>query len=611
MIDVKNILYTVVLLREDGEQLDLSDVLEDLEIEEGENQWAAQAHFFVPNIKYKGIYISSLAKLNCAIFIKATTGNMEDEVFRGTITNWVVAKRDDEHGFDVYAYDNLFYMQKNEDNRYFSEGTGTKTAITSILDSWGIPIGTYNGPDVKHAKTFFKNQYISKMIQELLDDAVKKGAEKCCIKSVKGKVYFIPRGSNAEVYCFTEDENTEVASDACDMKNIVTRVKIVGKEDSEGRAPIEAVLDGRTEFGIHQRIYNRSEDDSLDEAKSAAQDVLKENGTPERVSKIEAPDVPFLRRWDKVYIEAGTLNGYFWVSSVTHRCNSGKMKLRVVPEGKDSNDDLSSLLGNAINNRKKSELLIDFGSIQSDMSLRTNTFPDPIPQSDYSVLRQLTLGETGTFLTVTANDGMHMHGPSGPHGHGHYKPSGMNAVGGAAPAPIATGNLGKNELIPQTTQNAYDAMASIMAEQGGSFSWQDYQTITSGDNPEASQQAFNAMQAAYAEQGVKYTMADFQKQFVKFDPQFIPEDPGVDYPSGSGSPIHKHPGNDNGSKHRHPADSREVHTHATSPESNHVHQVLIPETMRWLHPGDRVVVAWIQNEAVVLDIVKRATAIRR
>ena len=90
------------------------------------------------------------------------------------------------------------------------------------------------------------------------------------------------------------------------------------------------------------------------------------------------------------------------------------LREEVLDEGKDSNDDLSSLLGNAINNRKKSELLIDFGSIQSDMSLRTNTFPDPIPQSDYSVLRQLTLGETGTFLTVTANDGMHMHGPSGP-----------------------------------------------------------------------------------------------------------------------------------------------------------------------------------------------------
>lgn len=584
MIDVKNISYTTVLLREDGEQLDLTGILEDLEIEEGENQWAVQAHFFVPNVKYKGVYISSLAKLNCMVFINASSGDRTDEIFRGTITDWDVAKRYDEHGFEVYAYDNLYYLQKNEDNRYFSEGTGTKSAITSILDSWGIPLGEYGGPDVKHAKTFFKNQVISKMIQDLLDDAVKKGAKKCCIKSVKGKIYFVPRGSNADVYRFLEDENVEVSSDTYDMKDLITRVKIVGKEDAEGRAPIEAVIDGRTEFGIHQRIYNRGEDDSLDEAKSAANDILLESGTPERVSKIETPDVPFMRRWDKVYIEAGTLNGYFWVSSITHSCDERKMKLRVVPEGKESNDDLASLLGNAISNSKKSELIIDFGSIQSDMSLRTNTFPDPIPQGDYSVLRQLTLGETNDVLTVTACDGMHMHGPSGPHGHGHFQPSGMNGEGGSEPSPIGFAAVKpedmdkqpKNTLISPAVQNLFDTSAAEAAKKGLSYGWANF-------------------------------MADYP---TAVDPQALPEDGGTVYASGTGSPQHTHPKNDVGSKHRHPADSREVHTHVTSPESNHVHEVLIPETMRWLHPGDRVLVAWVQNEAVVLDIVKRATAIR-
>ncbi len=582
---MKNTLYTVILLKEDGERLNLTEILEDLEIEEGENQWSVQVHFFVPNVRYRGTWISSLAKLNCALFVIASAGGSDDEIFRGTITDWELARRDDEHGFDVYAYDNLYYMQKNEDNRYFSEGTGTRSAITSILDSWEIPLGAYEGPDVKHAKTFFKNQYLSKMIQELLDDAVKKGASKCCVKSVKGKVHFVPRGSNRVIYHLSEDENVEVASDSCSMKNLVTRVKIVGKEDSEGKSPIEAVIDGRTEFGIHQRIYNRSEDDSLDEAKSAANDILLENGTPERTTKVECPDIPFLRRWDKIYIEAGTLNGYFWVASVTHRCDSGKMKLRVVPEGKESNSDLASLLGNAINNSKKSELLIDFGSIQEDMSLRTNTFPDPIPQGDYSVLRQLTLGETGDVLTVTALDGMHMHGPSGPHGHGHFKPSGLNGVGGSEPPPIGFAAVKpeemdkqpKNTLIPPNVQKMFEANAAAAAEAGGTYTWTDFMA----DNPKA------------------------------VDPQFLPEDDGSEYPAGSGSPPHLHPKDDVGTKHRHPADSREVHTHVTSQESNHVHQVLIPETMRWLHPGDRVVVGWVQNEAVVLDIVKRASAIRR
>ena len=583
MIDVRDTSYTVILLKEDGEQLDLSGIMKDLEIEEGENQWAVQAHFYVPNVKHNGAYISSLAKLNCMVFIRASSGGGQEEVFRGTVTDWDVTKRNGEHGFEAYAYDSLYYMQKNEDNRYFSEGTGTRSAITSILGAWGIPLGGYSGPDVKHAKTFFKNQTVSKMIQELLDDAVKKGAGKCCIKSSKGLVYFGPRGSNTDVYRFTEDENVEVSSDSYGMKGLITRVKIVGKEDAEGRAPIEAVLDGRTEFGIHQRIYNRSEDDSLDEATSAARDILRENGTPERVSRVEAPDVPGLRRWDRVYIEAGTLNGYFWVSSVTHMCSKGRMKMRVVPEGKESSDDLSSLLGNAIGNSRRSELMIDFGSIQDDMSLRTNTFPDPIPQGDYSVLRQLTLGETGDVLTLTDRDGMHMHGPSGPHGHGHFKPSGMNGEGGSEPAPIGFAAVKpedmdgqpKNTLISPEVQGLFDAQADTAAGAGKPYGWADF-------------------------------MADYPKAV---DPQFLPEDDGSEYPEGTGDPPHLHPKDDVGSKHRHPADSREVHTHVASPESNHVHKVLIPETMRWLHPGDRVLVAWVQNEAVVLDIVIRASVI--
>lgn len=125
-----------------------------------------------------------------------------------------------------------------------------------------------------------------------------------------------------------------------------------------------------------------------------------------------------------------------------------------------------------------SSLLLDFGVIQNDYSLLTNTYPIPIPKADYLVLRQLTLGNTGAWLTQTqgvgkAGDGTHSHGESGTHG-GH----------------------------------------------------------TSGDG-----------------------------------------------------------------KHEH------------KNEAPHVHNVLIPEKMRWLKPGDRVLVAWVQHDAVVLDIIRPATDI--
>lgn len=133
-----------------------------------------------------------------------------------------------------------------------------------------------------------------------------------------------------------------------------------------------------------------------------------------------------------------------------------------------------SKLGEVLSGRMRAingmtPLPLDFGVIQDDYSLKTNTFAKPIPKTDYSVCRHLTLGKTGTYLTVTANDGIHSHGLSGTHG----------------------GHVG-----------------------------------------------------------------------------------------GDGSHVHRD-------------------------EGPHKHDVLIPEKMRWIQPGDRVLVAWVQNEAVVVGIVTK------
>lgn len=130
------------------------------------------------------------------------------------------------------------------------------------------------------------------------------------------------------------------------------------------------------------------------------------------------------------------------------------------------------------NQEASSALILDFGVIQANYSLLTNTYPIPIPKSDYMVCRQLTLGDTSTHLTYTigagwANDGTHSHGSSGTHG----------------------GHLG-----------------------------------------------------------------------------------------GSGS-----------------------HTH--DDEAPHVHDVLIPEKMRKLKPGDRVLVAWVQSDAIVIDLILPASVL--
>lgn len=49
-------------------------------------------------------------------------------------------------------------------------------------------------------------------------------------------------------------------------------------------------------------------------------------------------------------------------------------------------------------------------------------------------------------------------------------------------------------------------------------------------------------------------------------------------------------------------DGEHDHPDASKP-GIHFHKVKLPKKMRWLRPGDKVLVAWIANEAVVIDIV--------
>ena len=61
---------------------------------------------------------------------------------------------------------------------------------------------------------------------------------------------------------------------------------------------------------------------------------------------------------------------------------------------------------------KDTSLLLDFGTIMEDYSLLTNTYPIPIPPSDYLVCRNAVLPESEVVSTeeTTAEDNPHSHG---------------------------------------------------------------------------------------------------------------------------------------------------------------------------------------------------------
>lgn len=327
MIDIGRLSYQLLLIEEDGTQLDITEAVQELEWEEGRNELATRITCTMVNVQTERGYLSGLVKLNSVLAVIASWGESSAEVARGFVYDWSHTATSAALEFTVTAYDPIYNLQESQDNRYITAGTGTKSAILSICEDWEIPVD-YQGPDISHAKTVFRGEYLGDMILELLDDAAKKGGAKCVVRCDSGKLVILPRGSNAEIYHFDEDVTIQ-AKEKNSIASMVTRVKVVGKEDSEGRRPVEAVINGKTEFGVRQRIYNRDGDDSLDAATTAAKEILAKDGEPTRNVTIQAPDVPTIRKGDLVHVASGSVSGYYLVDSIRHDAASRKMNLEL------------------------------------------------------------------------------------------------------------------------------------------------------------------------------------------------------------------------------------------------------------------------------------------
>lgn len=73
-------------------------------------------------------------------------------------------------------------------------------------------------------------------------------------------------------------------------------------------------------------------------------------------------------------------------------------------DGHPGISELAAVICSRIRKELESPLCLDFGEIQENGSLVTNTFPVAIPKGDYSVCRQLTLGRAGEPLICTATE---------------------------------------------------------------------------------------------------------------------------------------------------------------------------------------------------------------
>lgn len=329
MIDLSKIRYRVVVMDESGNQYTVTDYIQNLGWEENKNEISVRSSFTARNDQTSKGYLSGIIKPGCLIGIFASDGgSLDEEVARGYAEKWNPVEKNSGNNLKCTCYDELYKLQKSQDNRYYPSGTGTKSALQSIFDDWEIPLGDYEGPNASHGKTVHNNKYLSDSILELLDDAVKKGEKKCIVRASKGYTSVIQRGSNKTVYVF-EVDNTQSFSQSISTENLITRVKVVGQADADGKRSVKATLNGLTQYGIRQRIYTRGSDETLSDAKTAAQEILDGEGKIEKEMVVQSPDVPFIRKGDLVYIMSSFVSDYYYVTSIQHDADTRSMTMEI------------------------------------------------------------------------------------------------------------------------------------------------------------------------------------------------------------------------------------------------------------------------------------------
>ena len=322
-MDIALIDYDAELVTEDGAIYDLDNALISLTWEEQEGQLAQKAALTLANPSTGNLL--SLAKPGCIIRIYANWGSGRKRLFEGTIWEWNYTSAQAKE-LSLIVYDPMIRLQQSKDIKYFSPGMTTPAILGNICGDWGIPLDYKWNQQITHEKKVFNGEPVSDMISKLLEEVHQQTGIRYVILYKDGKLTVSDYGTNEDVYIF-DGSNTIRTTDKLSISSLVTRVKIIGKEDNKGRSSVEAVVDGDMRFGVLQEVIKRDGNKSIGTAMSEAQATLKERGKPDESIMLNSPDLPFLRKGDAVEIAAGNLLGTFFVLGVSHNATQKQMTM--------------------------------------------------------------------------------------------------------------------------------------------------------------------------------------------------------------------------------------------------------------------------------------------
>lgn len=314
---LENPIYTIYMV-DGGTKYNLTPVLISLDFSEQENQLAQSLTANLLNILVNGKWLSSIIKVRQRIFVYANDGEKEDEVFRGYIWNRGYKSSLGDREIAIKCFDNLIYFQESEESEFFSAGKSSKDVLSTLCEKWGVKL-KYEYESITHAKLALRGTLADIMTSDILDLVKDQTGKKYVILSSKDEIQVKGYGQNSTIYKFMAGQNAVMTKSESTMSGMVTKVVILGKADDEdSRDPIEATVLGDTDqYGTIQKLIDRDENTTLADSQKEAEGILKNDGTPKWEYEVQAPDIPWLRKGDKVYVNAGDIyQRYLYVYGV-------------------------------------------------------------------------------------------------------------------------------------------------------------------------------------------------------------------------------------------------------------------------------------------------------
>lgn len=328
-----NPIYSVYIVS-GGSKYNVTPTLISLDFSDQKNQMAQLVTISMMNIKVGKSWLSSLVKVRDRVYVYADDGSRSEEVFRGFVWTRSYNSSLGDREIVLKCYDNLIYFQESEESEYFSSGKSTKDVISSLCSKWGVKL-EYTYSSITHAKLALRGNLADIFTSDILDLVKDRTGKKYVILSAKDTMQVKPVGANTTVYQFKAGKNAVKTNSSCTMDGMVTKVVILGKaDDKDERQPVEATVNGKTsEYGTLQKVINRDENTTLADAKKEAEGILKNDGSPKWEYELTAPDIPWIRKGDKVYVNAGDIyNSYLIVTCVDRSIDNKSKKMTLTME---------------------------------------------------------------------------------------------------------------------------------------------------------------------------------------------------------------------------------------------------------------------------------------